>query len=436
MKAQTKHRIYAALGAAAALGYVLMLWRGPWWLDGAHLREHDLQPADGVVITGVRTMLVALGAGVITALGLYYTRRTHQHAEKLHAHSQEQFAHAREKDREQAELTREGQVTERYVEAIKLLGSGNLHQRLGGIYSLERIMNDSDKDHRTVVEVLSAFVRTPVSASSIRHTVAGCSDGTDPEREPRDIPAPDVAAALTVLGRQPARDKPAVPDLRGARLAGAVLRDISLEEANLQGAVLTAAVFEGVLLFGAHLASATLTGAVFRASDLSQVIAPGADLNGVNVENSVFTNAVLTTARLTGADLAYTDFRHANLTNANLTGADLVKAKLQYACLEHADLSGAKLEGADLTHTDLVRARLTEADLTGALLDQANLAHADLSDAILDGVDLATAHGLSVRQLLTAHITGDTELPDRLARDPRISNRIKECEATSRPTSR
>ncbi|WP_328541193.1 pentapeptide repeat-containing protein [Streptomyces sp. NBC_00371] len=436
MRAQTKHRIYAALGAAAVLGYVLMLWRGPWWLDGTHLREHDLQPADGVVITGVRTMLVALGAGVIAGLGLYYTRRTHQHAEKLHAHSQEQFAHAREKDREQAELTREGQVTERYVEAIKLLGSGNLHQRLGGIYSLERIMNDSDKDHRTVVEVLSAYVRTPVSASSIRHTVTGCSDGTDPEREPRDIPAPDVAAALTVLGRQPARDNPAVPDLRGAHLAGAVLRDVSLEEANLQGAVLTAAVFEGVLLFGAHLASATLTGAVFRASDLSQVIAPGADLTGVNVEDSVFTNAVLTTTRLTGADLAYTDFRHANLTNANLTGADLVKAKLQYACLEHADLSGAKLEGADLTHTDLVRARLTEADLTGALLDQANLAHTDLSDAILDGADLATAHGLSVRQLLTAHITGDTELPDRLARDPRISNRIKECEATSRPASR
>ncbi|MBZ6107951.1 pentapeptide repeat-containing protein [Streptomyces olivaceus] len=436
MEAQTKHRIYVLAGVVVAAVYVLMLWRGPWMLDGAHLRERDLQPADGVVITGVRTMLVALGAGVIAALGLYYTRRTHQHAEKLYAHSQEQFAHAREKDREQAELTREGQVTERYVEAIKLLGSSNLHQRLGGIYSLERIMNDSDKDHRTAVEVLSAFVRTPVSAGSTPATAASCSDGTDPQRGPGDIPAPDVAAALTVLGRQPVRDTPAVPDLREARLVGAVLRDVSLEDVNLQGAILTAGVFEGVSLFGAHLASATLTGAAFRGSDLSQVIAPGADLTGISVEDSVFTNAVLTTVRLTGADLAYTDFRHANLTSANLTGADLVKAKLQYACLEHADLSGAKLEGADLTYTDLVRARLIEADLTGALLDQANLAHADLGDAMLDGADLSTAHGLSVRQLLTAHITGDTELPDRLARDPRISNRIKECEAASRPASR
>ncbi|MFJ8955284.1 pentapeptide repeat-containing protein [Streptomyces sp. NPDC102381] len=436
MKAQTRHRIYVVIGAAAALGYVLMLWRGPWWIDGAHLRDHDLQPADGVVITGVRTMLVVLGAGAIAALGLYYTHRTHQHAEKLHAHSQEQFAHAREKDREQAELTREGQVTERYVEAIKLLGSGNLHQRLGGIYSLERIMNDSDKDHRTVVEVLSAFVRTPVSTSNPPHTAATCSEGTDSQREPGDIPAPDVAAALTVLGRQPSRDNPAVPDLREARLVGAVLRDVRLEDANLQGSVLTAAVFERVSLFGAHLASATLTGAAFRRSDLSQVIAPGADMTGISVEDSVFTNAVLTTARLTGADLAYTDLRHANLTSANLAGADLGKAKLQYARLEHADLGGAKLEGAGLTHTDLVRARLCEADLTGAVLDQANLAHADLSDAILDGADLATTHGLSVRQLLTAHITGDTELPDHLARDPRISDRIKECEAASRPTSR
>ncbi|MGD6757223.1 pentapeptide repeat-containing protein [Streptomyces sp. BH105] len=437
MRAQTKHRILViAGGVVLAAVYVLLLWRGPWILDGAHLREHDLQPADGVVITGVRTMLAALGAGAIAALGLYYTHRTHQHAEKLYAHSQEQFAHARDKDREQAELDREGQVTERYVEAIKLLGSGNLHQRLGGIYSLERIMNDSDKDHRTVVEVLSAFVRTPVPTSNIPHSKTSGADGADPQPAARDVPAPDVAAALTVLGRQPVRDAPALPDLREARLVGAVLRDVSLEGANLQGAVLTAAVFEGVSLHGAHLASATLTGAVLRASDLSRVIAPGADLTGATVEHSTFTNAVLTKVNLTGADLAYADFRHADFTRAHLTGANLVKAKLQYAHLEHADLSGAKLEGADLTDTDLVRARLCEADLTGAVLERANLAHADLSDAILDSADLTTAHGLSVRQLLAAHVTSDTELPERLARDLRIRNWIKECEAASPPASR
>ena len=81
----------------------------PRWVDGAHLRTKNLEPADGVVITGFRTSLVALGVGFIAGLGLYYTHRSHQHTEKL-------FQHTRQKDREQAELTREGQVTERDVE--------------------------------------------------------------------------------------------------------------------------------------------------------------------------------------------------------------------------------------------------------------------------------------------------------------------------------
>ena len=40
-------------------------------------------------------------------------------------------------------MEREGQVTDRYVEAIKLLGSDNRTERLGGIHALQRIMHDS-----------------------------------------------------------------------------------------------------------------------------------------------------------------------------------------------------------------------------------------------------------------------------------------------------
>lgn len=231
MKSHTRRLVLAVVGAVAALAYILLLWRGPWWIDGSHLRDTDLQPADGVVITGFRTTLVALGAGAVAALGLYYTHRTHRHAEKLYEHSQEQFAHAREKDREQVTLTREGQVTERYVEAIKLLGSGNLHERLGGIYSLERIMNDSERDHRTVIEVLSAFVRTPPRNG--RGPGRGSGDAVNEESaEPADVLAPDVMAALTVLGRQPEGRGHLVTDLRGAQLTGSTIRGVDLRDAK------------------------------------------------------------------------------------------------------------------------------------------------------------------------------------------------------------
>lgn len=207
----------AVLVAAIVTAYGWLLWKGPWWFDGGHLRESDLQPADGVVITGFRTALVALGAGAIAGLGLYYTHRSHQHTERL-------FEHTRQKDREQAELTREGQVTERYVEAIKLLSSDNLTQRLGGIYALERIMRDSEKDHQVIVEVLASFVR---QHAPIRQH-ARVPDG-EPAAEPASRhPEEHVQAAVTVLGRRPERAETMRINLSGIDLHGADLRHARL----------------------------------------------------------------------------------------------------------------------------------------------------------------------------------------------------------------
>ena len=56
-------------------------------------------------------------------------------------------------------LSREGQVTERYSNAIEQLGSDSSDVCAGGIYALERLARDSARDHATVMEVLTAFVR-------------------------------------------------------------------------------------------------------------------------------------------------------------------------------------------------------------------------------------------------------------------------------------
>lgn len=78
MQPKAKYTLYVLASAAAVIVYAALLWRGPWWIDGAHLRTSNLEPADGVVITGFRTTLVALGAGAIATMGLYYTHRAHQ----------------------------------------------------------------------------------------------------------------------------------------------------------------------------------------------------------------------------------------------------------------------------------------------------------------------------------------------------------------------
>lgn len=50
-------------------------------------------------------------------------------------------------------------VTDRYTKSIEQLGSDKLDVRIGGVYALERIARDSSRDHPTVMEVLSAFIR-------------------------------------------------------------------------------------------------------------------------------------------------------------------------------------------------------------------------------------------------------------------------------------
>lgn len=168
------------------------------------------------MITGLRTTLGTLGIAAVTAIGLYYTRQT--------------LEHNRVKDREEAGLPREGQLTERYVEAIKLLSAEkDPIQRLGGIYALERIMWDSRRDHQTVVEVLASLIR--------QASATGTPEGAS---EPR--PGQDVQAALDVLGRMPVREgKPVRIDLGRTRLHGVNLYEARLEgkKVNLEGASCT-----------------------------------------------------------------------------------------------------------------------------------------------------------------------------------------------------
>jgi Pentapeptide repeats (8 copies) len=154
------------------------------------------------------------------------------------------------------ELSREGQLTERYSKAIEQLGSDKLDVHLGGIYALERLAVDADGYHPTVVEVLSAFVR--------EHGDRGHA-GNDPR------PAADVQAALTVLGRLPERPGVSRGDLSDAQLAGA-----RLDGVNLSGAWLG-----DTDLSGAYLGSADLSDArILYGSELSGAWLGDADLSG------------------------------------------------------------------------------------------------------------------------------------------------------------
>lgn len=217
----------------------------------------------------------------------------------------------------QLQITREGQVTDRFTRAIDHLGNdkGHLDVTIGGIYALERIATDSERDHPTVVEVLSVFVREHIdSVSSLAELSEKGSLRGAPYRNPK--PTTDVRAALTVLGRLPHR--------------------LGVDRADLSHAE-----FAGANLMRMNLSGFTFIGAELRDADLQE-----ANLQRAN----------LFLAHLRGASLAKADLRGANLDGANLYRARLEGAKLQGANLYEADLPGTNLKGAILDGAQLKRA--------------------------------------------------------------------------------
>ena len=278
-------------------------------------------------------------------------------------------------------VTEQGHITDRYTKAIGQLGDDKLDIRLGGIYALERLAVDSKRDHPTVVEVLSAFVRERTAvASKPRRRRAGRKTAHPPSLTANRTKqrTTDVQAALTVLGRLPLRAGVSRGDLSGAHLAGASLIQADLTDADLGGADLTGAQLREADLTGAQLGGADLTGAQLRGATLTNANLGGADLTGAQLRGATLTNANLgganlTNANLGGANLTDAELFNATLTGANLGGATLTNAKLEWATLTNANLYRANLTGAQLRRATLTDAQLFDATLTGAQLYEADL---------------------------------------------------------------
>jgi hypothetical protein len=248
---------WLAGGIAAAvlvpvLAWVLFVPATDW------LARHDVGSATGPLLQtardAARGRLLTLGAGLFAAGALVFTARNFR-------------------------LSREGQVTDRYTKAIEQLGSDNLGVRVGGIYALERIARDSARDHPTVMEMLTAFIREN------SHEQRPQPDPGSKERFRRR----DIQAAVDVVGRREVKH-----DIRRIHLARAHLMGANLRAADLADANLIRVYLDRAHLRGANLTGANLTGAKLIRADLTGAKLIGANLTGAN----------LTGADLTGADLA------------------------------------------------------------------------------------------------------------------------------------
>jgi uncharacterized protein YjbI with pentapeptide repeats len=247
---------------------------------------------------GVYSLLFQ-GTGAIVLVGLTYTGWRYLR---------------RINDRLQSSANQE--MSDRFSQAIHHLASDKLEVRLGGIYTLESLAQESPREHWMIMEVLTAFVRERSLAQ--QEEIRQQQRLTGQRLSLRPI-STDVQAVMTVLSRRDvSKDRPD--------------RNIELRESNL------------------------------RAADLIGVELWGADLWKVNLRE-----AQLWQAKLAGAFLGRANLSNASLWKADLEGAYLWKANLEGANLEEANLEGANLEGTNLKDANLKQANLTNADLRSTI---------------------------------------------------------------------
>jgi len=291
------------------------------------------------------------------------------------------------------ELNQKKLLAERFMNAITQLGHDSVATRIGAIYALERVAQESTQEYWTIMEILTAFVR--------EHTVTPQFTKFKASTEVTTIPT-DIQAALTVIGRRNANQD---PENKRLNLRNAQIRGADLSNANLQRADLRNCDLSGACLQATDLYRANLDGATISQSNLYQVNLQQASLKGANLAGSIINKGLLYGANLRDANLC-----GASLRAANLIGANLYKANLMGANLKAANLAGAKLFLANLQSAKLDKAKMYETGLIGANLQQANLNGADLRQANLNAAKLQQAEvyfaNFSKASLREANLSG------------------------------
>ena len=209
------------------------------------------------------------------------------------AEQREQLDKTLAEQREQLDKTlaeqRNRTLNERFAAAAEQLGHERPAVRIGAIFALEQVAKASLELRAPIHELLSAFIRaesTWAHHDPATHTAIEAGPVKASELPLLRIRAPDVQAAVTVLGRRCAVPREVI------ELQSVDLRVAYLGDANLQGAILGRSMLAG--------------------ADLSR-----ADLSDVNLRGTNLTGVILRRAVLSGADLA----------GADLTAADLQRAK-------------------------------------------------------------------------------------------------------------
>jgi len=183
----------------------------------------------------------------------------------------------------QAKLDEDTRTGERLSKAIEHLGNKDaLHIRIGAIYEFKRLAQDSPRDKESVVEILTAFIKSRSQKLE------------EGQALPQDIEA--AARVLSQLARELIEEMPkkASKEWRGRPPECVFVATKEISALNIKGVFqwnelkaarlnLRGINLKGARLFGANLEDAGISGANFVGVSLSRANLAGADLVKTNL---------------------------------------------------------------------------------------------------------------------------------------------------------
>ncbi|MGB0506314.1 MAG: pentapeptide repeat-containing protein [Pikeienuella sp.] len=347
--------------------------------DNASIKRAEALRWQALSFAALIAALGGLLSAPVALIRIHMNERQTKTAEEQRAISAEQRAIAEDQRKianqqwETAEKAREtaeqGLITDRFTKAIGQLGETrtvtrngetttepNLEVRLGAIYALNRIAEDSERDRIPILETLCAYIRQNTN-----------------EGEAKDFP----------LGVYPYRwNWEGDEDLRQEY--------IKARPQNWQEWL-------------THLGPAR---------PLRDDIATALRLTGEHATE--FNKAVEGDEN----PKFRIDITRANLQRTDLSGANLARANASLTRLEGAELNDANLEGAKLNFAKLEGAELNGANLKGAKLNFAKLKSADLASCIFArmlarSADFTEAKNMTQEQVNAIFGDTDTKIPER-----------------------
>lgn len=342
---------------------------------------------------------------------------------------------------QQYNLSRNGQIADRFSKAVELLTAGETGKRLGGIYALQQIAEESPSYRDTVKNELSGFIRVNTHRQG-----PDCGPSADVTK------SPDLSAATSILADKPPVDDSALAHADGKKdsrwkndaksfidLSGSCLRGISMERSRLEYIHLNGADIGDSAFDDANLTHASLGASGSNVmNDGSEYVAylHSIGSGSLNIFGSSFRNAILDgadlssivinrpcdasrrtvwfhKARLKGAVMWQSvipdaDFTGAVMDDMKIAASAFVGGKFdsttsfrnvtidQWIDLEQADLRGADLRGIRFVNPrkgqswpkiNFRNANLYGADLRNVDLADADFSGADLREAKFDGLD-------------------------------------------------